>query len=115
MEPAAHTTTSRGSDNVLASPMTWLWFRALPSSSTRYAAVTVSSHSVGEFGCARAVVVADRVVADSASESASSASRASATTLRPPCFTASNEATLMLTNRTSGLLNAVRDALVKSL
>ena len=38
------------------------------------------------------------------------ASRASATTLTPPCLTESNDATLMLTNRTSGLLNAVREA-----
>ncbi len=33
----------------------------------------------------------------------------------PPCLTESSDATLMLTNRTSGLLNAVRDADVKSL
>ena len=43
------------------------------------------------------------------------ASRASETTLTPPCFTESSDATLMLTKRTSGLLNAVRDAVVKSL
>ena len=32
MEPAAHTTTSRGSDSVFASPITWFWFKAAPSS-----------------------------------------------------------------------------------
>ncbi len=43
------------------------------------------------------------------------ASRASDTTLTPPCLTESSDATLILMNFTSGLLNAVRDAEVKSL
>jgi hypothetical protein len=42
-------------------------------------------------------------------------SRASATTPTADAFAASNEATLMFTNRTPGSLNAVRDAVVKSL
>ena len=99
---------------MFASPITWLWFSALPSSSTWYAADTVASHSWASSAvCVRYSSLTE--YSPSAADSASSASRASATTDNPPCFTESNEATLMLTNRTPGSLNAVRDALVKSL
>jgi hypothetical protein len=51
----------------------------------------------------------------SAASSAESPARASATIGNADSLAASNPATLMLTNFTSGFWNAVRDAVVKSL
>jgi hypothetical protein len=112
IDPAAHTTTSRGSDSALTRPITWFWFSCAPSA-VAYAALTVSSIR-RPVRLPAAVLVADGVAVQRRGQCLQRLAGVGYDA-DPPCFTESSEATLMFTKRTSGFLKAVREAEVKSL
>src|SRR5450759_1814798 len=115
IEPAAHTTTSRGPDRSLTAPITWLWLGAASRSPPRsYPAVTAPSQAPAR-SVARCVYAGSARHPDSWVVNACNASRASATTDRPESLWLSRVATLMLTKRTVGSPKALIDAVVKSL